>query len=70
MTDEKLQFLRSFVDDPEANGGLEWLQDCGIDAIKDLLGALTELQARYDAVQQGLARIRELGEELLKRVSL
>ena len=54
MTDERLQFLKAFVDDPEANGGLDWLQDCGIDAIEELLGELETLQTKLDTVMRAI----------------
>jgi hypothetical protein len=34
---EMVEEYRKFVEDPVANGGLEFLQDCGIDAISNLI---------------------------------
>ena len=36
--------MRAFVDDPEANGGLDMLEDCGFDIIATLLDYIDELE--------------------------
>jgi len=39
-----IAFIREWVKDPEANGGLSWLQDNGIDALTILLEELDALE--------------------------
>jgi hypothetical protein len=44
VSPEALDRLKAFVEDPEAHGGLSFLQDCGIDAIADLLDEVEDLR--------------------------
>jgi hypothetical protein len=55
-TDEHMKEWRAFVNDPEANGGLSMLQDCGIEGITMMLDEIDRLNARLKEVFEAIDR--------------
>ena len=45
-TEERMKSWREFVNDPEENGGLSMLQDCGIEGIEAMLDEIARLNKR------------------------